>query len=73
MHYLISQSQPFNVQCSYHKETSQLIYKANHLTGFFVIGIINIKKSKKVTLYLKVYIYLRAKQEKNFQNRLCIK
>ena len=29
---------PFNDQCSYHIETSQLICRANQLTGFYMMG-----------------------------------
>ena len=30
--------EPINKQCSYHIETSQLIYNSNQLTGFYMIG-----------------------------------
>ena len=33
-----------NDQCSYHIETSQLIYRANQLTGFYVIRTLVVKK-----------------------------
>ena len=35
--------QLFNDQCSHHIETSQLIYRANQLTGFYMMGTLVVK------------------------------
>ena len=37
-------SEPFNDQCSHHVETSQLICRANQLTGFYMMGTLAIKE-----------------------------
>ena len=37
---------PFNDQCSHHTETSQLICRANQLTGFYMIGTLVVKGLK---------------------------
>ena len=34
----------FNDQCSHHKETSQLICRANQLTGFYIKGTLVVKR-----------------------------
>ena len=34
---------PFNDQCSHHLETSQLIFSANQLTGFYTMGKLVVK------------------------------
>ena len=34
---------PFKVQFSYHIETSQLICRANQLTGFYMMGTLVVK------------------------------
>ena len=33
----------FKDQCSHHEETSQLIYRPNQLTGFYVMGTLVVK------------------------------
>ena len=35
--------QPFNDQCSHHIATSQLIYRANQLPGFYMMGTLVVK------------------------------
>ena len=37
-------SQRFNVQCSHHTGTIQLIFKANTLTGFYMMRTLNLKE-----------------------------
>ena len=39
--------QPFNDQCSCHIETNQLIYRANQLTGFYMMGTLIVKRLRK--------------------------
>ena len=38
---------PFNNQCSHHIETSQLICRANQLTGLYMMGTLVVKRFKK--------------------------
>ena len=38
--------EPFNGQCSYHVETSQLICSANQMTGFYMMGTLVVKGLK---------------------------
>ena len=35
---LLFEALTHNSRCFYHKETSQLIYPANHFVGFYVMG-----------------------------------
>ena len=37
---------PLNDQCSHHIETSQLICRANQLTGFYIMGTLVVKGIK---------------------------
>ena len=46
------QQEPIHDQCSHHTETSQLICKANHPTGFYMIGKFNVNGfSVKTVVY----------------------
>ena len=40
--------QPFNDQCSRHIETSHVIYPANQLTGFYMMGTLVVKGLNKL-------------------------
>ena len=46
---------PLNGQCSHHIETSQLIYSANHLTGFYMMGTLAVKGLTECTLCKRQY------------------
>ena len=35
---------PFNYHCFHHIETSQLVYRANQLTGFYMMGTLVVKR-----------------------------
>ena len=37
------QCEPFNDQCSHNIETSQMIFSANQLTGFYMVGTLVVK------------------------------
>ena len=56
MNHLLLKVNPFNGQCSSHIETSQLICRANQLTGFYVRGTLAVKRLKNA----------RHKNAKNF-------
>ena len=40
---IIIKNEAFNGQCSHHIETSQLICRANKLTGFYIMGTLAVK------------------------------
>ena len=40
---VIVANEPFNDQCSHHIESSQMIFRANQLTGFYMMGTLVVK------------------------------
>ena len=46
-------AQPSNNQCFHHIETSQLICRANQLTGFYIMGAMIVKGLKN--LQIKIF------------------
>ena len=41
---------PFNYHCFHHIETSQLVYRANQLTGFYMMGTLVVKRLREERL-----------------------
>ena len=52
-----NQLQPINKQCSYHRKTSQLIYSANQLSGFHMMGKLagNGLRRNQLLVFLKTF------------------
>ena len=49
-------SQPFNGQYLCHIKTSQLICRANQLTGFFVRGTLTVKGLKSLKIICDIFV-----------------
>ena len=67
-YYFTIASKPFNGQCPSHIETSQLICRANQLTGFYVRGTLTIKGLK--AWLIGAALALQRKLEVESDNKL---
>ena len=55
-------SWPFNDQCSYHIETSQVICWANQLTGFYIMGTLVVKMLRDTLLHQNTEKVIKRKR-----------
>ena len=62
--------QPFNDQCSHHIKTSQLIWSANQLTGFYMMGTLVVKRLilKNELRYHSLSTYAKFPEKPTFLN-----
>ena len=56
--------QLFNDQCSHHIETSQLIFRANQLTGFYMMGTLVVKGLNKFRGDVVDVLFIKNKHTK---------